>query len=456
VACLLISIVLPAYSTISVLPKFGEQLLTIIENDAARTASFLQKSYFKEDQITNNYYLSNNFIESLSYIKENFHIKKIKLFSTSGEVIYSCDPKEIGQVNKRRYFHNIVTKGGKYSKIVRKNETTLEGVVSSSDVAEIYIPIMNKDKFNGAFEIYYDVTVQKHNLDSLLNRYTLILLIFSIIFILFVIIMLFNASNDMLLKRAASKELQNTNNDLEIQVTEKTSQILATQKTSIKALAILAEYHDANTGEHLARIQQYVVILTVWLKDNSPYSQYINSKKDFVEEISLASLLHDIGKTAISKEILTKPDKLTQNEFEIVQKHTLIAGDVLNKANSTFSKYFNKDSYLALARDIALFHHEKWNGQGYPFKLKEDHIPLSARIVALADVYDALSCRRSYKEPFSHTYIVDLIKNEKGKHFDPYVVDAFLALSDEFRAISSSLFLSDEKQTSIKNHDIHI
>ena len=153
----------------------------------------------------------------------------------------------------------------------------------------------------------------------------------------------------------------------------------------------------------------------------------------------LSSKCHDVarfGKTAIPKEILTKPGKLTREEFELVQTHTEIAGHTLEKANKTFMDNFNKDSYLAFASDIALYHHEKWNGTGYPRGLEGESIPLSARIVALADVYDALRSKRPYKEPWSHSDTAQEIAKDKGTRFDPEIVDAFLANSMQFREIS--------------------
>jgi HD-GYP domain-containing protein (c-di-GMP phosphodiesterase class II) len=199
----------------------------------------------------------------------------------------------------------------------------------------------------------------------------------------------------------------------------------------------LAEYYDRDTGDHLVRIQNYVLLLASWLQNNSPYAVYITRKPDYVNDLKLASLLHDIGKIAIPRAILNKPGKLTEEEFEIVKTHTSIAGEVLNKANAAFIVSFGKDSYLALARDIALYHHEQWNGGGYPHGLKGETIPLSARIVALADVYDALRSVRPYKKAFTHMDAVDIITNKEKEHFDPYVLKAFLAQSDIFCEISS-------------------
>jgi response regulator RpfG family c-di-GMP phosphodiesterase len=233
--------------------------------------------------------------------------------------------------------------------------------------------------------------------------------------------------------------LTETNALLENKVFEQTREIRVTQKTSIEALAVLAEYYDHDTGAHLSRIQEYVVLLLSWLQEHSPYAAYIQGKKDYISSTAFASLLHDIGKVAIAKEILLKPGKLTREEFGAIQMHTQIAGQVLNRANQTFVEFFGKDSYLALARDIALFHHEKWNGEGYPSRLREEEIPLSARVVALADVYDALRSKRPYKEPKSHAWAKEEILKERGRHFDPWVVEAFLAQAAEFERISTAL-----------------
>ncbi len=437
-ASIIISSVLPSYSTFFILPQFANQLLKSTEENAQRAASYLTARLFQFKKIDDDFSLSLNNIRELEAAQKLFKLEKIKLFSQDGEIVYSSNYSEIGTINKNDYFFNIVAGGNKYSKIVRKNEQTLEGKVTDIDVAEVYIPIVESNTFYGAFEMYYNITVHKKELDSLLQRSAFVLYSLATTFFLFVLVMLFYVSRSIVQREKAELELQSSNVKLEKEITQKKIELLATQKTSIKALAILAEYYDPDTGEHLARIQSYVEILVNSLKENSPYSTFINKRPDYAEEVVLASLLHDIGKTAIPREILQKPAKLSQQEFDIVKKHTTIAGEVLNKANKTFSDYFHKESYLVVARDIALFHHERWNGQGYPFQLKEDHIPLSARIVALADVYDSLCCKRPYKEPFSHDFTVKEITREKEKHFDPHIVDAFLVNSDKFYAISSS------------------
>ncbi len=199
---------------------------------------------------------------------------------------------------------------------------------------------------------------------------------------------------------------------------------------------MLAEYYDADTGEHLTRIQAYVEVLARWLKDHSRYTAYLAGKENYIDELKLACLLHDVGKTAVPIRILSKPGKLTDEEFDIIKTHTTIAGRALTTANEDFRKTFIEDSYLALSRDIALSHHEKWNGKGYPKGLSGEEIPLSARIVAVADVYDALRSKRSYKESWPHEEAVTEIVSQKGIQFDPEVVAAFVSQSRTFYNIS--------------------
>ncbi len=230
-------------------------------------------------------------------------------------------------------------------------------------------------------------------------------------------------------------------------VEEKLYEIELTQRTSIEALATVAEHSDTETGVHLRRIQEYVLALTEELVVDSPYSKYIQSKDSYIEEIVVASVLHDIGKVVIPNKILLKPGKLTPEEFDEIKKHTVVAGNMLARANKIFLDHIGKDSYLALARDIAMFHHEKWDGTGYTRGLKGEDIPLSARIVALCDVYDAVTTDRVYKKAWTHGEAVEMIKENRGTHFDPVITDAFLRLEKIFDRIRLSNSLRhDEKQ----------
>jgi len=216
---------------------------------------------------------------------------------------------------------------------------------------------------------------------------------------------------------------------------KKNREVRLTQAVSIEALAALAEYRDRETAKHLQRIRYLVEFLTAELKNHSVYSSYLQKSESYLEDISNASILHDIGKIAIPDEILNKPGKLTEAEFQAIKQHTVIGGEMLANADKRFREQIGKQSYLSIAQAIALHHHEKWDGSGYPDGLSGDEIPLTARITALCDVYDAVTSDRVYKKAWSHQEAVDLIRDGRGSHFDPVITDVFLTKHAEFAAI---------------------
>jgi response regulator RpfG family c-di-GMP phosphodiesterase len=207
---------------------------------------------------------------------------------------------------------------------------------------------------------------------------------------------------------------------------------------TILGLAKLAEYRDEATGAHLERIREYTIILTKELAKKPHYQEYITDQ--YISDIYFSSILHDIGKVGIPDSILLKPGKLSKEEFEVIKRHSTIGGDVLKQVIAKI----NGRSFLTIGMHIAYFHHEKWNGAGYPNGLKKDEIPLSARIVALADVYDALTSMRSYKKAFSHEKAREIIAAERGKHFDPEIVDAFLVHEARFDQIRKEMQEEDD------------
>ena len=238
-------------------------------------------------------------------------------------------------------------------------------------------------------------------------------------------------------------ELDETNKAYlkEIELGEKLAQdlveshenILNARLAIILGLAKLAEYRDKETGLHLERIREYVLLIANELKKFPKYKYYIND--EYIDDLYYSSILHDIGKVGIPDQILLKPGKLTTEEFEIIKQHSIIGGGAINVIESKI----NDKSYLALGKEIAYYHHEKWNGTGYPRGLKGEEIPLSARIVAIADVYDALVSKRIYKDEFSHETAVEIINKERGIHFDPDIVDAFNNIKDQFYDIRKNL-----------------
>jgi putative two-component system response regulator len=201
---------------------------------------------------------------------------------------------------------------------------------------------------------------------------------------------------------------------------------LETRDMTIFALAKLAESRDAETGHHLERVQNYSRLLAEQLRLTGKYPEEIDA--GFVNLIFETSPLHDIGKVAIPDCVLLKPGRLSDEEFAIMKSHTTLGAQTLEAA----ARKYPKARYLRMAREIAESHHEKWNGTGYPKGLKEAAIPLAGRVVAVADVYDALVSKRVYKEAFTHLTARGIIVEGKGTHFDPAVVDAFLAVERKF------------------------
>ena len=216
---------------------------------------------------------------------------------------------------------------------------------------------------------------------------------------------------------------------MELDLIESYRKIQEARAATILGLAKLAEYRDEGTGTHLERIRDYARILAVELSKDPRFSDTVDQQ--YVDDIYQSSILHDIGKVGTPDALLLKPGKLTGEEFDIIKRHTLMGGNALKAIESQIEG----KSFLAMGREIAFNHHEKWDGSGYPRGLKGEAIPLSARIIALADVYDALTTKRFYKEAFSHEKAKNMIILLKSKHFDPRIVDAFLAVQKEFNRV---------------------
>ncbi|HEY0836181.1 MAG TPA: DUF3369 domain-containing protein [Azospirillum sp.] len=197
-------------------------------------------------------------------------------------------------------------------------------------------------------------------------------------------------------------------------------QLRNAQRATVHALGKLAEFKDEVTGEHVRRIERWATLIARELRRRGDHPGIVDDL--FCEQIGMASMLHDVGKVGIPDAILGKPGKLDPDELRLMREHAAIGGRILREA----AGLVQGPSYLGLGAEIAEGHHEKWDGTGYPHGLKGEAIPLSGRIVAVADVYDALLHRRPYKEAWDHTVVMDLIRRETGTHFDPRVVEAFL------------------------------
>lgn len=216
-----------------------------------------------------------------------------------------------------------------------------------------------------------------------------------------------------------------------VQLQEKTDEVSRIRDVTIIAMGTLAETRDNETGNHLKRTQTYIRALALKLQDHPRFKHYLSN--DIIESLYKLAPLHDIGKVGIPDYILLKQGKLTPEEYEIMKTHPTLGSDALAAAESSLPA---PSKFLHIGREIAGGHHEKWDGSGYPKGLKGDAIPISARLMALADVYDALICKRVYKKAFTHEDAVAFIRDGRGAHFDPDVVDAFLEIQGEFDQIA--------------------
>jgi len=238
--------------------------------------------------------------------------------------------------------------------------------------------------------------------------------------------------------KAAADFLKDKNQYLEQEVDRRTLEVRAVQEVTILALASLAEARDNDTGNHLRRTQMYVRALSQKLKDHPRFSRYLTDNN--IAMLFKSAPLHDIGKVGIPDRILLKPGKLEPEEFEIMKTHTTIGRVALEHAETALGF---KVEFLQIAKEIALSHQEKWDGSGYPEGLSGDDIPTSARLMAVADVFDALICRRVYRAPMAPEKVISIIIEGRGSHFDPDIVDAFVEIQDEFMSIAEQYVDSD-------------
>lgn len=237
--------------------------------------------------------------------------------------------------------------------------------------------------------------------------------------------------------------LKRHRDNLEELVEERTRELMLTRDVTIEAMGTLAEYRHPETGGHIKRTQGYVRLLAEHLRDHPRFADYLDD--DTIDLLYKSAPLHDIGKVAISDEILMKPGRLTAEEFEDMKQHTILGRDAIIAAESRLGE----NSFLRIAREIAEFHQEKWDGSGYPHGLAGDDIPIAGRLMALADVYDALISKRVYKPAFPHSKAVELILQGRGTHFDPDVTDAFAKLQTRFREVALAYVDHEEERQSL-------
>ena len=233
--------------------------------------------------------------------------------------------------------------------------------------------------------------------------------------------------------KASADFLRDKNQYLEAEVARRTREVTAIQDVTIQVMASLAETRDNETGNHIRRTQHYVRLLAEQLRYHPRFAPELDDRS--IDLLFKSAPLHDIGKVGIPDRILLKAGKLDAEEWAIMKTHARLGAEAIERAEAMLGLDVD---FLHIAKQIAASHHEKWDGSGYPAGLAGEAIPLPARLMALADVYDALISRRCYKEPFSHAQAVAIIDEGKGRHFDPEVVEAFHVVEEGFKRIAAT------------------
>ncbi len=239
--------------------------------------------------------------------------------------------------------------------------------------------------------------------------------------------------------KASSDFIRDQKDFLEAEVQRRTFELTSIQDVTILSMASLAETRDSDTGNHILRTQYYVRALAEALRQHPRFCDYLTHAS--IDMLFKSAPLHDIGKVGIPDRILLKPGRLTAEEFETMKTHTTLGRDALQGAEDALG---TQVGFLKVAKEIAFGHQEKWDGSGYPQGISGDNIPISARLMAVADVYDALISRRVYKNGMTHEQAAAVIADSAGTHFDPDIVQAFLSIEDEFRRIALRYADSDE------------
>lgn len=376
----------------------------IINQEVNRYPEIL--SYFIGSDYANKPEPFNNFIQNLKSFGQVF---RIKVWGKDAEVIWSDDRTIVGKKFSDNDAYFKAWSGDLQYEVAEPIKGENINEMDHQLVLEIYVPLLSESKVVGIIEIYESVDDLYIEIQAA-TRFIWIMVISTGTIIYVLLFTIFYR---------AHRRLSNMNKELE-----------KNQEVTILSLAAVAETRDNETGDHLMRTKSYIEVLAHYMKHNQKYKTYLTASK--IDIIVNSSPLHDIGKVGVPDQILLKPGKLTPVEFEEIKKHPTYGRDALQIAKDKLGS----NSYLDIAREIAYTHHEKWDGSGYPNGIKEYEIPLPGRLMALADVYDALISKRVYKDAFSHDSAKSIILEGKGTHFDPEIVDAFIVVENQFIEIA--------------------
>ncbi|MDD2915192.1 MAG: two-component system response regulator [Gallionella sp.] len=267
-------------------------------------------------------------------------------------------------------------------------------------------------------------------------------------------IVMARVKNHLALK-AMADFLRDKNDFLELEVAKRTREVMAIQDVTILAMASLAETRDSDTGNHIRRTQFYVKALAERLRDHPRFAWFLTDAN--INMLFKSAPLHDIGKVGIPDNILLKPGRFDPHEFEIMKTHAMLGRDAIEHAEKALGTHVD---FLSFAKAIAFSHQEKWDGSGYPQGLAGDDIPIAARLMAVADVYDALISRRVYKQGMPHENAVQIMIGGRGTHFDADMFDAFVDIQEEFRSIAQRFVdtaseLDKKEEKVAQAHTVH-
>jgi HD-GYP domain-containing protein (c-di-GMP phosphodiesterase class II) len=350
--------------------------------------------------------------EFFSALLEIPGVFRIKVWNERGDVLWSDRKELIGQNFAGNPLLDQALRGevayGKQR--AEKSENLSER--GAKIVLEVYSPVLSVDRVVGVVELYEtDIDLERSLAGT--RRTVWVWTITTGVFLYLLLFAIFYQAH--------------------YRYRRTTLQLIETQDVTIHALAYQSEMHDAETGNHIDRTTSYVRLLAEELSRGDRDRQVLTDK--FIDDLAKSAPLHDIGKVGIPDTVLCKPGRFEPDELELMKKHSEYGASVLRRAEAKLSF----ESFLKTAIDIAQCHHERWDGKGYPSGLQGEDIPLSARIMAIADIYDALRSKRRYKGPFPHEECCELISQEAGKALDPLVVEAFLRREKDFLEVSRQL-----------------
>jgi HD-GYP domain-containing protein (c-di-GMP phosphodiesterase class II) len=401
-----------------------------MKKNNADTVSHFVKSYVKENFNEKSFnknkeadFPNANFKAMLLEMKNSFKLQGVNIFDTKGRIIWS-DNKEMTKISGRRLKKALKNKLG-YSFVELENPNLVNDSYTNT-FFRVSVPI--SFAVSNDVKAIFDVYSMPYNISSsIYTGWVVIWLTAAIIGFILHSVLIRGIKRTHQQTLILQQELIDYSGVLEANI-----QIITdVQNVAILGLSKLAEYRDKETGQHLERMSLYSKLISEELSKWDKYKFYIT--KDYVSSLFTSSVLHDIGKVGIPDIILLKPGRFTAEEYEIMKQHSKIGGDALAAAD----KQLGIESFLTIGKEVAYYHHERIDGKGYPSGKKGDDIPLSARIIAFADVFDALVSKRVYKPAYDYPKAKHiLIGGEEDGHFDPDIVKAFLSTEKSFIEIS--------------------